>query len=49
VKNFLEQQLFLGKQQKWMKKMLGYDFEIIYDKWKKNVVTYAFSKKEEDT
>ena len=28
--------------------MLGYDFEIIYKKRKKNVVTYALSRKDED-
>ena len=28
--------------------MLGYDFEIIYKKGKKNVVTYALSRKDED-
>ena len=28
--------------------MLGYDFEIIYKKWKQNVVAYALSRKDED-
>jgi len=28
--------------------MLGYDFEIIYKKWKKNVVVDALSRKDED-
>jgi hypothetical protein len=28
--------------------MLGYDFEIIYKKWKQNVVEYALSRKDED-
>ena len=28
--------------------MLGYDFEIIYKKGKKNVVAYALSRKDED-
>jgi hypothetical protein len=28
--------------------MLGYDFEIIYQKGKKNVVAYALSRKDED-
>ena len=28
--------------------MLGYDFEVIYKKWKKNVVADAFSRKDED-
>ena len=28
--------------------MLGYDFEIIYKKWKKNIVADALSRKDED-
>ena len=28
--------------------MLGYDLEIIYKKWKKNVVADALSRKDED-
>jgi len=28
--------------------MLGYDFEIIYKKWKQNVVPNALSRKDED-
>jgi len=28
--------------------MLGYEFEIIYKKWKKNVVTNALSRKDEN-
>ena len=28
--------------------MLGYDVEIIYKKWKKNVITDALSRKDED-
>ena len=31
-----------------MTKMLGYDFEIIYKKWKKNVVADALWRKDED-
>ena len=31
-KHFLEQRLSLEEQQKWVAKMLGYDFEIIYKK-----------------
>ena len=36
------------EQQKWVTKMLGYDFEIIYKKGKKNVVVDALSRKDED-
>jgi len=28
--------------------LLGYEFEIIYKKWKKNVVANAISRKDED-
>ena len=48
LKYFLEQILYLEKQQKWVTKMLGYDFEIIYKKGKKNVVAYALLRKDED-
>jgi len=41
LKYFLEQRLYSEEQQKWVTKMLGYDFEIIYKKGKQNVVTYA--------
>ncbi|KAH9322585.1 hypothetical protein KI387_017224, partial [Taxus chinensis] len=37
------------EQQKWVSKMLGYDFEIIYKKGKENVVTDALSRKDEST
>ena len=30
LKHFLEQRLSSEEQQKWVTKMLGYDFEIIY-------------------
>ena len=36
------------QQQKWVTKMLGYDFEIIYKKGKKNVVVDALSRNDED-
>jgi hypothetical protein len=35
-------------KKKWVTKMLGYDFEIIYKKWKQNVVADALSRKDED-
>jgi hypothetical protein len=38
LKYFLEQRLSSEEQQKWVTKILGYDFEIIYKKGKKNVV-----------
>jgi len=47
LKHFLEQRLSSEVQQKWVTKMLGYDFEIIYEKGKQNVVADAFSRKYE--
>lgn len=48
LKYSLEQRLSLEEKQKWVTKMLGYDFEIIYKKRKQNVVADALSKKYED-
>jgi hypothetical protein len=47
LKYFLEQRIFSEEQQKWVTNMLGYDFEIIYKKGKKNVVVDALSRKDE--
>ena len=46
--HFLEQRLSSEEQQKWVTKMLGYDFEIIYKKGKLNVVADALSRKNEE-
>jgi hypothetical protein len=46
LKYFLEQRISLEEKQKWMTKMLGYDFEIIYKKGKQNVVADALSRKD---
>ena len=40
--------LSLEEQQKWVTKMLGYDFEIIYKKGKLNVVADALLRKDEE-
>jgi hypothetical protein len=48
LKYFLEQRLSSEEQQKWVTKILGYDFEIIYKKGKQNVVADALSRKDED-
>ena len=47
LKIFLEQRLSSKEQQKWVTKMLGYDFEKIYKKGKLNVVVDALSRKNE--
>jgi hypothetical protein len=47
LKYFLEQRLSSEEQQKWVTKILGYDFEIVYKKGKKNVVADALSIKDE--
>jgi hypothetical protein len=51
----LQLEIFLGievvlprEQQKWVTKMLGYDYEIIYKKGKENVVVDALSRKYEE-
>jgi hypothetical protein len=42
------EKIFSSKeQQKWVEKMQGFDFEIIYKKWKDNVVIDALSRIEE--
>jgi len=48
LKYFLEQILSSEEQQKWVTKMLGYDYEIIYKKGKQNVVADALSRKDEN-
>ena len=48
LKYFLEQILSSEEQQRWVTKMLGYDFEIICKKGKQNVVADALSRKDED-
>ena len=48
LKHFLEQRLSSEEQQKWVTKMLGYDFEIVYKKAKLNVVVDALSRNNEE-
>ena len=48
LKYFLEQRLSSEEKQKWVTKMLSYDFEIIYKKGKQNVVADALLRKDED-
>ena len=48
LKYFLEQRLSSEEQQKWVTKILGYDFEIVYKKGKQNVVVDALPIKVED-
>jgi hypothetical protein len=44
----LEQCISSQEQQKWVTKLFGYDYEIIYKKGKDNVVVNALSQKYEE-
>jgi hypothetical protein len=48
LKYFLEQHISSQEQQKWVTKLFGYDYEIIYKKEKDNVVVDALSQKYEE-
>jgi hypothetical protein len=48
LKYFLEQHISSSEQQKWVTKLFGYDYEIIYKKGKANVVVDALSQKYEE-
>jgi hypothetical protein len=48
LKYFLDHRLSSPEQNKWMTKMLGYDYEIIYKKGKDNIVVDAFSRQQEE-
>jgi hypothetical protein len=48
LKYFLDRRLSSPEQNKWLTKMLGYDYEIIYKKGKDNVVVDALSRKHEE-
>jgi hypothetical protein len=48
LKYFLEQRLSSEEEQKWVTKILGYDFEIVYKKGKQSVVADALSRKDKD-
>jgi hypothetical protein len=48
LKYFLEQCISSEEKQKWVTKLFGYDYEIIYKKGKDNVVTDALSRKYEE-
>ena len=43
----MEQRLSSEEQQKWVTKILGYEFQIIYKQGKLNVVVDALSRKDE--
>jgi hypothetical protein len=48
LKYFLEQRISSLEKQKWVTKLFGYDYEIIYKKGKDNVDADALSQKYED-
>ena len=47
MKYLLEKLLSSEEKQKWVAKILGHDFEIIYKEGKHNIVEDALSRKEE--
>jgi hypothetical protein len=47
LKYFMEQHISSPEKQKWVTKLFGYDYEIIYKKGKDNVVVDALSQKYE--
>nr|MDZ8005255.1 RNase H-like domain-containing protein [Nostoc sp. DedSLP05] len=49
LKYLMEQRVAHPEQQKWVSKLLGYDYEITYKKGKENVVADALSRKFEDS
>jgi hypothetical protein len=48
LKYFPEQQILSQVQQKWVTKLFGYDYDIIYKKGKENVVVDPLSQKYEE-
>jgi hypothetical protein len=48
LKYFMEQRLSSPEKQKWVTKIFGYYYDIIYKKGKDNVVADALSRKYED-
>jgi hypothetical protein len=48
LKHFLEQRISSPEQQKWVTKLFGYDYEIIYNKVKENVVVDGLFQKYEE-
>jgi hypothetical protein len=48
LKYFLEQQISSPEQQKWVTKIFGYDYEIIYKKGKENLLVDSLSRKYEE-
>lgn len=48
LKFLIEQRISMPEQKKWVTKLLGYDYEIVYRKGKENVVIDALLRKFED-
>ncbi|KAF8407600.1 hypothetical protein HHK36_006734 [Tetracentron sinense] len=48
LKFFLDQRVATLEQQKWVSKLVGYDYEIVYRSGRENVVADALSRRQED-
>jgi hypothetical protein len=48
LKFILEQKIGTPMQQRWVSKLLGYDFMVEYKKWRDNKVADALSRKDEE-
>lgn len=45
LKFLLQQRISIPNQQKWLVKLIRHDFDVVYEKGRKNVVVNALSKR----
>lgn len=48
LKYLLEQQITIAAQEKWLTKLVGIDYEVVYRKEKENVVVDALSRRNDE-